>query len=289
MYNREVKLDLIKSLLSLRLYCCNQSFFVGLLDGNRLRLHVKITQLCTSDMLLLLEKLKPEFELSIKKKGARLYIRGLDMFLLRKRFVQRTGKNSMLKNPRHCYISFLKGLFVAYGYIQDPAQGYHLELRIKGRWKRVAFKYITKRLRLKFNCFKTKGRECFYLKSNEKIMQFLNLLGQFDKASDLSEIVTTRSLLSEVNRQVNLETANINKVVKASETTISNIKFLLGLEDQSFWTHSLYATAMMRLKYPQDSIEDLGQRFTPSLSKSAINHRLRRINAIYAKKSALSK
>jgi cell division protein WhiA len=280
-YNKRTKYDLLTTVGLLKMPCCVQSFLTGLLKGSRLRLYAKLSGRVKRPLFRIIKGLKSDFSIDLTLVGKKIYVRGLDMLFLRKRFVERVGKNSILKSRKHCLIAFIQGMFISCGYIQNPEQGYHLEFRVKGRWNCSAFRYVSRALNLKFGSYDTNGITCFYMKNSRRILRFLNLVGLFDKAAEVSELMSARSLVSMVNRQVNFETANINKSISAAEQCIANIKALLGLDNQSFWTESLYLMAVTRIKFPHDGIEKLGKRFSPSLSKSAVNHRLRRINSLY--------
>ncbi len=199
------------------------------------------------------------------------------MLELRKNFI----KNFLSIDKKIYARAFLQGLFISCGYVQNPESAYHLEFKIKEKWIKSAFIRCTRKLKIKFCKCENSKYTCFYLKSGKKILRFLNLLGLFDRASELYELIEARMVLSSVNRKVNIETSNINKTISASEKSISNIQALFSLKDQSFWSDNLLLTAKTRIKYPHDSIEQLGKRFSPMLSKSAVNHRLRKIKEFY--------
>lgn len=152
---------------------------------------------------------------------------------------------------------------------------------MRGRWLIAAFKKIVGNFKVKFGQYQNGKDTCFYLKSGRRITKLLNRLGLFERSLELSDLTATRSILSMVNRQVNFETANINRLIGAAEESIRQIRELLDYHDQEIWTENLRQLSMMRLKFPHDSLESLGKHFDPPLSKSAVNHRLRRIKTLY--------
>jgi DNA-binding protein WhiA len=230
-----------------------------------------------------LKKSLPDTE-KIEIAGCRFFFPEIRPVDLRRKFVARFQSLSRGgSSSKHCQISFMQGLFFAHGYVQNPGRGYHLEIRLRSRWLVAAFKKNARFLKMRFSYFQKGGYHIFYTKSSRQIIKFLNKLGLFEKALELSDFIATRSLLSMVNRQVNSETGNINRLVSAAEKTIAHIQQLFEYQDQDFWTDTLRETALIRLKFPHDSIEKLGARFQPPLTKSAVNHRLRRINAIYTR------
>ena len=280
-YTLGIKSELLQAVVANELPCCRQSFLVGLLQGTRQRPHVKIRLRLKNRMCRCLQNLLPGQV--IETAGARITLPGLDLARLRQKFVDRIRIVFDSKSARHCLIAFIQGLFVAHGYVQKPDRGYHLEFRLQGKWLIAAFRKIAVLLKQKFGRYEHEMQQSYYMKSGRRITRLLNLLGLFDRGLEFADLRATRSLLSMVNRQVNSETANINRLISAAESSINHIRELLTYEDQEIWTESLHQLAQMRLKYPHDSIEALGKRFEPPLSKSAVNHRLRRIKALHAR------
>ncbi|OGK08081.1 MAG: DNA-binding protein WhiA [Candidatus Riflebacteria bacterium GWC2_50_8] len=263
--------------------CCLQSFLAGLLRGSAHQPQIKVRRSLHRHLQLFLQEVLPP-DATIEGGGTEILVeKNFDQLELRQKLVERIKRMDGSASGKHCQRAFLHGLFISRGYIQNPGRGYHLEFRLPGRWLPVAFRTVCRQLRMRFAEYKTEAGTCFYLKSIRRIIKFLNRLGLFEKSLELSDLKATRSLLSMVNRQVNFETANINRLIDAAEESINQIRELLTFEDQEFWTESLRQLSMMRLKYPHDSIEALGQRFEPPLSKSAVNHRLRRIKSLHAK------
>lgn len=281
-YTAATRRELVGLIRSNRLFCCQQSFLVGLLQGSRLTPFVRARKNLRRRLANCLQALLPESQ-KVVCRGSKIWLPGLDQLFLREKFVDRMRIVSGASRVNHCHVAFLQGLFVAHGYIQSPNRGYHLEFRLHGSWLAAAFRKVAAGLRLKFCFYQHEQYKSFYLKSGRRIARLLNILGLFDRGLEFTDLLATRNLLSQVNRQVNSETANINRLINAAESSISHIRELLAWEDQEIWTESLHQMAQMRLKYPHDSIESLGKRFEPPLTKSAVNHRLRRIKALHAK------
>jgi len=280
-YSLRIKKEMLAAVSQLT--CCHQSFLAGLLSGAPEKPFVRtrpglIKHLIKKFNFIFGESQKTVFT------GSTLIMPGLSLISLRQKYVARfklLAEDSQGSN--HCQNSFMQGLFIAHGYVQNPGRGYHLEFRIRGRWLKCAFKKTARFLKMRFSSFE-KGRfSIFYCKNSRRIIKILNQLGVFEKALELSDFLATRKLLSMVNRQVNSETGNINRQISAAEKSILQIQQLIELPEQDFWTETLYQTAVIRLKFPHDSLEKLGERFGPPLTKSAVNHRLRRINALFAK------
>lgn len=281
-YSINLKRDLLHLVTQHQLPCCRQAFLIGLCRGPRRRPFVK-TRISLKRLLLGYLQKGPGGTDSVRSVKGRILIRKTDQLVLRQKFVDRIGRCNEASSVKHCQIAFLQGLFFSRGYIQNPGQGYHLEYRLRGRWLISAFKKITGNLKVRFAQYQNGSDRCFYLKSGRRIIRLLNLLGLFEKSLELSDLTATRSILSMVNRQVNFETANINRLIDAAEEAIGQIHDLLSYHDQEIWSENLRQLSLVRLKFPHDSLEALGKRFDPPLSKSAVNHRLRRIKNLHAR------
>ncbi|MDD3147118.1 MAG: DNA-binding protein WhiA, partial [Candidatus Riflebacteria bacterium] len=264
-YSMRIRRELLHLIALNGLQCCRQSFLVSLLQGPRICPFVKARRMLQRRLVKCLQIILPGDQ-SISVQGARVSLPGYDQLVLREKFVDRMGRFSDTMSAKHCLSAFLQGLFVSHGYIQNPDRGYHLEFRLRGRWLTAAFKKVAAHLRLRFCVYKNKRYCSFYMKSGRRITALLNLLGLFDRSLEFADLRATRSLLSMVNRQVNSETANINRLITAAESSISHIRELLEYEDQEIWTESLHQLAQIRMKFPHDSIEALGKRFNPPLT-----------------------
>jgi len=81
-----------------------------------------------------------------------------------------------------------------------------------------------------------------------------------------------------VNRAVNCETANISKTVNAAMAQLKSIRLIdrqVGLENLS---DTLREAAQLRLSHPEATLQELCE--LNGTTKSAMNHRLRKLNAI---------
>ncbi len=280
-YSLGIKREMLAAVSQLP--CCRQSFLAGLLSGHHRQTFVRTRRGLIKRLVRSFKKMFGTDQ-RILIAGTRLFLPDVSLLELRRKFVDRFNLIADAETSSfHCQTAFMQGLFIAHGYIQNPGRGYHLEFRLKGRWLPAAFKKTARFLKTRFGSYKKDDYLVFYSKSSRRIIRFLHRLGVFNKALELSDFIATRKILSMVNRQVNSETANINRLVSAAERSIIQIQQLIDLPEQDFWTENLYETALMRLKFPHDSIEKLGARFSPPLTKSAVNHRLRRITAIHKK------
>ena len=122
-----------------------------------------------------------------------------------------------------------------------------------------------------------------YLKEAEKIADFLSLIGATTSMLKFEDIRIVRDMRNSVNRIVNCETANLNKVADAANQQIDNIKFLERTVGLNQLPPKLREVAEVRLANPEASLKELGELIPGGISKSGVNHRLRKLTA-YAEK-----
>jgi hypothetical protein len=277
-YQDKVKREALALILPLR--CCREAFLgaLGRRSGSRILLRLprstaktlrgKLAEMATSTLIM-------------SGGTRRVHFTGTPLTEIRRRVRERLKAPLESGRAPHCHRAFLVGLFLRCGYLQDPSQSYHLEFVLPGRWHWRRLRQAARVLRLPVRFCQRRGRVVAYIKSRRGVRRFLHALELFDRAVELADMAATRDLLGRVNREVNCETANINKVVTAADHRIDEIRALLALPDQEFWSDNLLFMAKARVEHPLDSLEVLGQRLSPPLSKSAVNHRLRRISELY--------
>ncbi|HCE12518.1 MAG TPA: DNA-binding protein WhiA, partial [Enterococcus sp.] len=88
-----------------------------------------------------------------------------------------------------------------------------------------------------------------------------------------------RDMRNSVNRLVNCETANMNKTIDAASKQIDNIEFIQNRVGLQALPDKLQEIAALRLEHPEVSLKELGEMIpSGAISKSGINHRIRKIN-----------
>jgi hypothetical protein len=117
-----------------------------------------------------------------------------------------------------------------------------------------------------------------YLKEGSNITDVLNLMGACVSQMKLYNIMILKGMRNDVNRKVNCETANLNKTVAAAVKQIRDIEYIrdtVGLESLN---DGLRQVAVIRLENPDMNLKDIGERLNPTVGKSGVNHRLRKIS-----------
>ena len=176
--------------------------------------------------------------------------------------------------------SYLRGAFLAAGSVNNPETSrYHLEIYSLYEDHNNTICEMMNRYGL--NARKTERRSGYitYLKEAEKIADFLSLIGATNSMLKFEDIRIVRDMRNSVNRIVNCETANMNKVADAARKQIENIYYIERTVGLSKLPDKLQAVAQARKAHPEVSLKELGELVAGGpISKSGVNHRLRKIN-----------
>ncbi|MEW6546947.1 MAG: DNA-binding protein WhiA [Bacillota bacterium] len=177
-----------------------------------------------------------------------------------------------------CRRSFLRGVFLASGWVADPGRGNHLELVFPSREAAEGVLALLQEERLPARLARRQGGYLIYLKDGEQVSRFLTLAGAYQSVMRFENVRALKEVKNLVNRLVNAETANLGKVVEASWRQVEDIRAILaaGMWDQL--PRALQEVALARLRYPEVSLRELGETLQPPVGKSGVNHRLRRLH-----------
>ncbi len=176
-----------------------------------------------------------------------------------------------------CRVSFLRGVFLAGGSVTDPAKRYHMEF-VTSHYK-VSRELEALLMDMGFQSRETHpaGNFITYFKQSEHIEDLLTLLGAPVAAMDIMSAKVEKNLRNEMNRRVNCDTANVGKAVDAAQEQLAAIRRLREEERLEQLPQKLQETAAMREQHPEMTLVQLAETFDPPLTKSCLNHRLRKL------------
>ncbi|MBR1659498.1 MAG: DNA-binding protein WhiA [Oscillospiraceae bacterium] len=181
-----------------------------------------------------------------------------------------------------CRSAFFRGAFLAGGSVTDPEKRCRLELVTDHRNVCGEARALLLEMGLSPKDTVRTGHFVLYFKQSEAIEDFFTALGAPGAAMGIMSAKITKEMRSAVNRKVNCDSANADKIVSAAQRQLDRIRTLdrtLGLANLP---PELRDTALLRIANPEASLSDLAMLSDPPLSKSAINHRLRRLMALEA-------
>lgn len=181
-----------------------------------------------------------------------------------------------------CNRAFLRGAFLGGGYITNPEQNYHLELSYRDDNMRDYLARSLQRCELPIRQSSRKGQSFLYLKHSDQIVAFLTLIGAHQTVMFIENLRVQRGIMTSVKRAMNCDSANMKKQLHASEEQIQSIMKLARVDALKSLPPSLQQIAVARLNAPDLNLAQLGQTMDPPLSKSAVNHRMRRLMELAA-------
>jgi DNA-binding protein WhiA len=176
-----------------------------------------------------------------------------------------------------CRRSFIRGVFLTGGAVTDPAKSYHIEL-VTDHYS-VSRETYSLLLDMGFSPKETTrgGNFITYFKQSTAIEDFLTLIGAPLAAMELMSLKIEKDMRNSVNRKVNCDTANVTKTVDAAAAQLDAITRLESAGALLPLPEKLRQTALLRLLNPELSIKELAEISQPPVTKSCLNHRLRKL------------
>ncbi|GAA0318098.1 DNA-binding protein WhiA [Bacillus carboniphilus] len=187
-----------------------------------------------------------------------------------------------LVKKKCCKRSYLRGAFLAGGSVNNPeTSSYHLEIFSLYKEHSEALNDLMNYFSLNSKILERKKGFITYLKEAEKITEFLSVVGAYSALLKFEDVRIVRDMRNSVNRLVNCETANLNKTIGAALRQVENIKLI----DATVGLHSLpdklREIAELRVTHQDVTLKELGEMVSSgNISKSGINHRLRKLDEI---------
>lgn len=177
-----------------------------------------------------------------------------------------------------CARSFLRGVFLGAGSVNDPSKGYHLE--IVCRYEQFAMELcdIILSLDVKAKYSQRKSSYMVYIKEGEMVSDFLALIGAMNSTLEFAEARVVRSVNNEINRRQNFEDANMNKAAAAAAQQLIDIEVIRVNRGLESLPHKLREAAEIRINNPEATLSEVAE--LAGISKSGLNHRLAKIALI---------
>ncbi|HBT95561.1 MAG TPA: DNA-binding protein WhiA [Coriobacteriia bacterium] len=179
-----------------------------------------------------------------------------------------------------CAASYLRGVFLGGGFIANPQGDFHFELTCDH--ENLANDLVGLLLHMGIPSRSVSRRSAWivYIKGAEPILDFLTLVGAHRSMLVMENVRVTKSVRNDVNRRLNAEMANQAKSIDAAMEQVKAIRLLVEKRGIDSLPPALQELALLRLSHPDVSLRELGELANPPLTKSAVYHRVRRIEAI---------
>ncbi|MBD3949931.1 DNA-binding protein WhiA [Tuanshanicoccus lijuaniae] len=175
--------------------------------------------------------------------------------------------------------SYLRGAFMAAGSVNNPeANSYHLEIYSNYESHNENICQMMNDFNLHARTIARRNGYITYIKEAEKIADFLAVIGANSAVLKFEDIRIVRDMRNSVNRLVNCENANLNKVVEAANRQREAIEKIQQKKGLDSLPEKLRTMAQFRLDNPDMGLKELGELIPGGpISKSGVNHRLRKL------------
>jgi hypothetical protein len=179
-----------------------------------------------------------------------------------------------------CAIAYLRGAFLGGGFVADPHGDFHFELTAESEQLAEDLVALMARFDIEARIATRRGTHAVYLKGAEPIVTFLALVGAHRALLRTEDVRIVKSMRNDVNRLVNAEIANQAKTAEAALGQLEAIEYLAATRGLESLPPALAELAELRMVNPHVSLRELGELADPPLSKSAVYHRVRRIEEL---------
>ena len=191
--------------------------------------------------------------------------------------------NVVLVEDDLCRAAFLRGAFLSGGSIMDPANEYHLELVTSHYFLVREVKALLFELEINAKITQRKGNHVVYFKDSEEIEELLTRMGAPISAMDVMNAKALKELRNSINRKSNCEYANLSKTVDAAANQLAAIAIIEEKIGLDALTPQLYEVAIARRENPEATMTELCEILGGTVTKSGLNHRLRKLIEISKK------
>ena len=187
------------------------------------------------------------------------------------------GVKPDLVEKQCCSAAYLRGAFLGGGFVADPRGDFHFEITVENEALAEGIVELLDQKGIKARIMQRRSSYMVYLKSGSAILEFLAFTGAHQSALAMENARVIKSVRNDVNRMTNAEVANQAKAASASVDQLFAIRVVLEAHGMENLPPALQEFIRLRVTYPDATIKELGERANPPLSKSAVYHRVRRI------------
>ncbi|MBQ9251843.1 MAG: DNA-binding protein WhiA [Clostridia bacterium] len=188
--------------------------------------------------------------------------------------------------PRHpltrqcCRRAFLRGAFLGAGTMSNPEKGYHLEWKSEDDRLLDTLQKLIEKSDLPFHSYERKGLRVVYLKEADQIAAALALMGASGSVLKMENIRVRKQTRLQATRAANCDEHNSERMLDAAQKQAEACRNISLQQGLFTLPPALREMARARMENPDMSLTELGEMMEPKLSKSAVNHRMRRLMEI---------
>lgn len=185
--------------------------------------------------------------------------------------------NKMLLKKDCCRDAFIRGAFLSCGLISDPETEYRLEFRVKSPIFADFLCEVLDYRGIPPKRTKRSGAEILYYKNSEQIEDLITVMGAGNITLQIIDLKILKEVRNNINRKNNIDDSNSTKTVEASIVQRGAIKYLIDNGKFDVLSDDLKEIALLRMANPEASLNELSRLCSVSITKSGLNHRLKKI------------
>ena len=175
---------------------------------------------------------------------------------------------------------FLRGAYLVCGSLTDPNKEYHMEFGVSYMNLNRDLSTLIGEVLSQPKSTVRRGAYIVYYKESENIEDMITYIGAVLSSLEMMNIKIEKDIKNRVNRRMNCDNANMDKTLNASMQQVEDINYIFEHKDESFLADELLQVAKLRLENPEMSLRELCESVNPPLSRSGVNHRLKKIGEI---------
>lgn len=188
--------------------------------------------------------------------------------------------NRLVVQKDCCKRAFLRGAFLTSGSVNNPEKSYHFEIACEHAGLAEDIREIMNFFELEGKIVRRKKYHVVYLKEGSMIVDALNVMEAHRALMNMENVRILKDVRNQTNRKVNCDLANINKTLTAAQRQLEDIRYIEEKKGFGSLNEGLRQVAELRLQEPEISLKELGELLQPPVSKSGVNHRLRKLSEI---------
>lgn len=176
-----------------------------------------------------------------------------------------------------CACAFVRGAFLACGTVTSPDRDYHFEFAVPYLNICRDLMKLLEEYDFRPKMVVRKGVRVIYFKDSESIEDMLTFMGAANCSLEMMGVKMYKDMRNNINRKTNFETANITRTVDAAMQQVEAIRKIERYRGMDSLPEQLRKVAVIRRDNPEMSLREIGEVIDEPISRSGINHRLRKI------------
>ncbi len=195
-----------------------------------------------------------------------------------------TDAKTQISGCEECGRAFIKGAFLACGTVTYPENSYHMEFLVRGSERAEMLKTLLDGIGAAPKLVERRsGFYGVYFKDSESVLDMFGILGANKATFKMLDVKMYKDFRNNINRLNNCEMANMGKTAAAYETTMRAIEKIIASDKLDDLPDELKVTLDLRAAFPSATLKELAEMHTPPITKSGVNHRLKKIQALAEK------